>query len=102
MPTLDWIGKNAVRGHHRTVPYHLLKCDRELSVGDLALDQKIAAAGVLDSFAGSDTTAHAVLAQNKADGGKRRFVLIEMDPGICKDGLCSAFAQTAANALRTF
>src|SRR5438034_987177 len=34
MPTLDWIGKNAVRGHHRTVPYHLLKCDKELSVGD--------------------------------------------------------------------
>jgi adenine-specific DNA-methyltransferase len=35
MPTRDWIGKNAVRRHHRTVPYHLLKCDRELSVGDL-------------------------------------------------------------------
>jgi uncharacterized DUF497 family protein len=34
MPTLDWIGKNAVREHHRTVPYHLLKCDRDLSVGD--------------------------------------------------------------------
>ena len=34
MPTLDWIGKNAVRGHHRAVPYHLLKCDKELSVGD--------------------------------------------------------------------
>jgi adenine-specific DNA-methyltransferase len=34
MPTLDWIGKNAVRGHHRTVLYHLLKCDKELSVGD--------------------------------------------------------------------
>jgi adenine-specific DNA-methyltransferase len=34
MPTLDWIGKNAVRGLHRTVPYHLLKCNKELSVGD--------------------------------------------------------------------
>lgn len=34
MPTLDWIGKNAVLNHHREVPYHLLKCDRELSVGD--------------------------------------------------------------------
>ncbi len=34
MPTLDWIGKNAVRNHHREVPYHLLKCDKELSVGD--------------------------------------------------------------------
>jgi hypothetical protein len=34
MPTLDWIGKKAVRGHHRAVPDHLLKCDRALSVGD--------------------------------------------------------------------
>ncbi len=34
MPTLDWIGKKAVVNHHREVPYHLLKCDRELSVGD--------------------------------------------------------------------
>ena len=34
---------------------------------------------VLDSFAGSGTTAHAVLAQNKQDGGNRRFVLIECE-----------------------
>ena len=33
---------------------------------------------VLDSFAGSGTTAHAVLNMNKADGGKRRFILVEM------------------------
>lgn len=33
---------------------------------------------VLDSFAGSGTTAHAVLNMNKADGGQRRFILIEM------------------------
>ena len=33
---------------------------------------------VLDSFAGSGTTAHAVLNMNKADGGKRKFILIEM------------------------
>lgn len=33
-PTLDWIGKKAVVNHHREVPHHLLKCDRELSVGD--------------------------------------------------------------------
>ncbi|MBI2518024.1 MAG: site-specific DNA-methyltransferase [Opitutae bacterium] len=32
---------------------------------------------VLDAFAGSATTAHAVLAQNQMDGGGRRFVLIE-------------------------
>ena len=33
---------------------------------------------VLDSFAGSGTTAHAVLRRNRADSGRRRFVLIEM------------------------
>ena len=32
----------------------------------------------LDSFAGSGTTAHAVLNLNKQDGGKRKFILIEM------------------------
>jgi site-specific DNA-methyltransferase (adenine-specific)/adenine-specific DNA-methyltransferase len=34
MPTLDWIGKKAVLNHHRQVPYHLLRCDENLSVGD--------------------------------------------------------------------
>ena len=33
---------------------------------------------VLDSFAGSGTTAHAVLKMNKEDGGNRKFILIEM------------------------
>jgi adenine-specific DNA-methyltransferase len=32
---------------------------------------------VLDSFAGSGTTAHAVLAANAKDGGNRRFILVE-------------------------
>ena len=33
---------------------------------------------ILDSFAGSGTTAHAVLNINKADGGNRKFILVEM------------------------
>ncbi len=33
MPTLDWIGKRAVVQHHKEVPFHLLKCNEELSVG---------------------------------------------------------------------
>lgn len=33
---------------------------------------------VLDSFGGSGSTAHAVLAANKIDNGTRRFILIEM------------------------
>lgn len=34
---------------------------------------------VLDSFAGSGTTAHAVLAANKHDGGDRKFILVECE-----------------------
>lgn len=34
---------------------------------------------VLDSFAGSGTTAHAVLNLNKKDKGKRNFILIQID-----------------------
>ena len=34
---------------------------------------------VLDSFAGSATTAHAVLAANSRDLGNRRFILVEME-----------------------
>lgn len=33
---------------------------------------------ILDSFAGSGTTAHAVLNLNKQDGGNRKFILCEM------------------------
>ena len=51
----------------------------------VALVQRIAdiAAGknsiILDSFAGSGTTAHAVLALNKEDGGNRRVILVECE-----------------------
>lgn len=34
---------------------------------------------VLDSFAGSGTTAHAVLAQNQKDNGRRKFILVELE-----------------------
>ncbi len=33
---------------------------------------------VLDFFAGSGTTAHAVLAQNRADGGTRQYILVQL------------------------
>lgn len=33
---------------------------------------------ILDSFAGSGTTAHAVLNMNKRDGGERKFICVEM------------------------
>lgn len=34
---------------------------------------------ILDSFAGSGTTAHAVLALNKEDGGNRKFIMVECE-----------------------
>ena len=34
---------------------------------------------ILDSFAGSGTTAHAVLALNQEDGGNRKFILVECE-----------------------
>lgn len=40
---------------------------------------------VLDSFAGSGTTGHAVMKLNKEDGGNRRFILVEMDANICRN-----------------
>lgn len=43
---------------------------------DLAVNRD---AIVLDSFAGSGTTAHAVLDANKKDNGNRRFILVECE-----------------------
>lgn len=40
---------------------------------------------ILDSFAGSGTTGHAVLKQNAEDGGSRRFIQVEMDAAIAKN-----------------
>lgn len=39
---------------------------------------------VLDSFAGTGTTAHAVLDLNREDKGARRSILVEMEPEICR------------------
>ena len=40
---------------------------------------------ILDSFAGSGTTGHAIMKLNKADGQKRRFILVEMKKAIARD-----------------
>jgi len=40
---------------------------------------------ILDSFAGSGTTGHAVLQANAEDGGNRRFILVEMDKTIAQE-----------------
>lgn len=40
---------------------------------------------ILDSFAGSGTTAHATLKLNRSDGGARRFILVELEEAIAAE-----------------
>lgn len=40
---------------------------------------------VLDSFAGSGSTGHAVLDLNNEDGGNRKFIMVEMEDEVAKD-----------------
>ena len=40
---------------------------------------------VLDFFSGSGTTAHAVMQLNTEDGGKRKFIMVQL-PELCEDG----------------
>ena len=53
-------------------PYSLIQYLAEI------VTHSIPDAIILDSFAGSGTTAHAVLNLNKQDGGHRKFILCEM------------------------
>jgi adenine-specific DNA-methyltransferase len=41
---------------------------------------------VLDFFAGSGSTGHAVMDLNAADGGNRRYILVQLDESVEKDG----------------
>ena len=50
---------------------------------------------VLDSFAGSGTTAHAVLALNREDGGNRKFILVE-----CEDYADGITAERVRRVIR--
>ncbi len=53
---------------------------------------------VLDFFAGSGTTGHAVIAQNAADGGNRRYVLVQLpeplDPETKDQKVAAEFCDT--------
>ena len=50
---------------------------------------------ILDSFAGSGTTAQAVLELNKEDGGKRKFILVE-----CEDYADDITAERVRQAIK--
>ncbi|HPQ23231.1 MAG TPA: site-specific DNA-methyltransferase, partial [Candidatus Paceibacterota bacterium] len=55
---------------------------------------------ILDFFAGSGTTGHAVLELNKEDGGRRQFILVEqLDEHIkvCKKRICKVMEKENIN-----
>ncbi len=79
-------------GHNRNAKYELIKIFDEHKTSDIFktpkptkfIDRILQISTdknsiILDSFAGSGTTAHAVLNLNKQDGGNRKFILIEME-----------------------
>jgi adenine-specific DNA-methyltransferase len=53
---------------------------------------------ILDFFAGSGTTGHAVMAQNAADGGNRRYILVQLpeplDPAKAEQKTAADFCDT--------
>lgn len=63
------LGKN--HGFDTVKPVGLIKYLLSLSTGDTDI--------ILDSFAGSGTTAQATLELNREDGGNRRFILVETE-----------------------
>ena len=52
---------------------------------------------ILDSFAGSGTTAHAVLDLNKEDGGNRKFILVELEKKIAREITSERVRRVAKN-----
>ena len=54
---------------------------------------------VLDFFAGSGSTGHAVMDLNAADGGRRRYILVQLDEPVGKDGF-DTIADIARERLR--
>lgn len=90
-PSSLWVDIN-VTGSTRAAKYEQKKLFPELKASDVFPTPKAIAfishilqiasdpdSIILDSFAGSGTTAHAVLNMNKADGGHRKFILVEME-----------------------
>jgi adenine-specific DNA-methyltransferase len=79
-------------GHNRNAKYELIKIFNELKTSEIFktpkpikfIDKILKVATdknsiILDSFAGSGTTAHAILNLNKQDEGNRKFILVEME-----------------------
>lgn len=92
-PSTLWIDLEKT-GHNRQAKYELVKLIPEdvydtpkpvkliSYMLELAVPDKDAI--VLDFFCGSGTTAHAVMAANKKDGGRRKFIMVQL-PEICDE-----------------
>ncbi|MBK6984194.1 MAG: site-specific DNA-methyltransferase [Bacteroidetes bacterium] len=86
-PKTIWLYDEAGHNHEANqqikdiLPSHSFDSPKPTRLVELIL--KVAKANensiILDSFAGSGTTAHAVLNLNKQDGGNRKFICIEME-----------------------
>ena len=63
-------------------PMELVRHFVSLTIDDLKDEDAI----VLDFFAGSGTTGHAVMKQNVEDGGNRRFVLVQLPEALDSEG----------------
>ena len=61
-------------------PVQLIKFLLGLEINDTSLEDDI----ILDFFAGSGTTAHAVMQLNKEDGGNRKFICVQL-PELCEE-----------------
>jgi len=64
---------------------------------------------IFDSFSGSGTTGHAVLKQNKEDGGSRKFILVEMEHSISVEvtaervrRVCEGYENTKGEKIEGF
>lgn len=90
-PSSLWADLDAT-GHTRNAKYELKRIFSQTDTAELFSTPKPTKllrrildvvgkkdATILDSFAGSGTTAHAVLEANKRDGGNRKFILVEME-----------------------
>jgi adenine-specific DNA-methyltransferase len=64
---------------------------------EMATDSADRECVVLDFFAGSGTTGHAVLAQNIADGGSRRYILVQLpetlDPDVRSQAAAAEYCR---------
>lgn len=54
---------------------------------------------ILDFFAGSGTTAHAVMALNKEDGGNRKYIMVQLDEPAKKEAQDAGYRTIDAIAL---